>query len=43
MLRQRVLAVALVEEERLSVNSLLGTGKQRSVWVHETLKESVDH
>ncbi|MDF4985910.1 hypothetical protein P3581_23460, partial [Vibrio parahaemolyticus] len=37
MLRQRVLAVALVEGERLSAD------KQRSVWVHETLKKRLDH
>ena len=37
MLRQRVLSVALVEGERLSAD------KQRSVWVHETLKKRLDH
>ena len=37
MLRQRALAVALVEGERLSAD------KQRSVWVHETLKKRLDH
>ncbi len=37
--RRKALALALIEGERLFPNSTLDTGKQRSKWVHESLRK----